>query len=884
MKKFLLYLLCLVLIAACIPSTSIAQNVGELSPDVSLPNEKGEYVALSSLKDNFIYVNFWASWCPTCAIQLPHLTGVYNKYHRKVFRDANGFAVYNISLDGDRYEWLSASKRFPSEWVNCCDFKGYSSPAVRKFGVNRIPSNYLLNPNGIIIGKDLTFAELDQRLHSSVLPDNLYYRIELGEFTSLDYHDFGPISQLGELNIEQSMAGTHLPMLGIYYKDEEANEALHYARERGYHDARLVLYKNDMRVDNNLAFFGVSETYPVYGSDQFSNEAVTHQHTPSGYFQQEAPPISYDNHTINPYQPSYGYQGSLFADNTGYTADYSTGYTTGYTGNSEDVYEEDGYYDDPHGQTLTTSAPPTYDNYYPETNTQQHYSTDNTPNYGISDAYQSSNTQPSNHANYNNNTTYYSSTHQQATPNQLDYGISQNTYISTTPQTEIRQSQLPFPEQSGYHTNTTTGVPSYGVSTQTYTQPVNPYQNNTYPSNSTYHSSSSTPQNIGISTETYTQAAPIHNNSTYSNYSNNTTATPPVNPYQYPNTHQNNTNTTSNTQYAPPPPPPTQYNGNRLNQLKSNTIPSTAPPKYTPSPTIATTPKYNPPPSTSSNVYVGPPASSAIPNDVETEQPTTTTPTYTREYTPSQKPIEYKSPFRQPTNTNTPNPNTVTEHYPGDGHDHSDHDHSDHDHSGHDHAPKKAESSTSKTITHSTTPRSTYPATYPGASSPTTTKAAASSSHKTPAVTTQTTGQHNTPRNTYPATYPSASTKKASTTNSVYDDASKPSYSNPYDKPYSPNADYGTPPGDIQFQESDLNKTYDDETQPYIATDEKPPHNPNDYYNEAEEEMSSKEIRKLRRQQKKLMKRASKLHKKMENLNKQNKIINEQIEFNKIWD
>jgi len=133
------------------------QDKGSNSPDIVLPNVKGEDVALSSLQGKVVLVQFWAAVDKGSRIQNPVLVEAYKKYARK------GFEIYQVSVDQSRAEWVDAIDNDKLTWTNVGDMEG-SVNAVNVYNIQNIPSNYLLDKEGVIVAKNLQGPALDKAL------------------------------------------------------------------------------------------------------------------------------------------------------------------------------------------------------------------------------------------------------------------------------------------------------------------------------------------------------------------------------------------------------------------------------------------------------------------------------------------------------------------------------------------------------------------------------------------------------------------------------------------------------------------------------------------------------------------------------------------------
>jgi peroxiredoxin len=132
---------------------------GALAPEIELPNPEGKKVALSSLRGNYVLLDFWAAWCPPCRKENPHLVKVYDKYHDK------GFTIYQVSLDRTREAWLKGIEDDKiGQWTHVSDLKFWNSSVVPAYQLQAIPASFLLDREGRIIARNLRGEELEQKL------------------------------------------------------------------------------------------------------------------------------------------------------------------------------------------------------------------------------------------------------------------------------------------------------------------------------------------------------------------------------------------------------------------------------------------------------------------------------------------------------------------------------------------------------------------------------------------------------------------------------------------------------------------------------------------------------------------------------------------------
>jgi peroxiredoxin len=135
-----------------------ALAIGQLAPEISLPNPDGTVVPLSSLRGKYVLVDFWAKWCGPCRRENPNIVRAYNQYKDK------GFTVYGVSLDRSKADWLQGIQEDGLTWTHVSDLKYWQSEAAKTYNITAIPFSLLLDPNGKIIAKNLRGQALDEKL------------------------------------------------------------------------------------------------------------------------------------------------------------------------------------------------------------------------------------------------------------------------------------------------------------------------------------------------------------------------------------------------------------------------------------------------------------------------------------------------------------------------------------------------------------------------------------------------------------------------------------------------------------------------------------------------------------------------------------------------
>lgn len=135
-------------------------SIGAMAPQFTQNDVNDKPVALSSFKGKYVLIDFWASWCGPCRAENPNVVNAYNQY-----KDKN-FTILGISLDnpGKKDAWLAAIEKDQLNWTQVSDLNGWGNAIAKQYGIRSIPQNFLLDPNGKIIGKNLRGEELHKKL------------------------------------------------------------------------------------------------------------------------------------------------------------------------------------------------------------------------------------------------------------------------------------------------------------------------------------------------------------------------------------------------------------------------------------------------------------------------------------------------------------------------------------------------------------------------------------------------------------------------------------------------------------------------------------------------------------------------------------------------
>lgn len=157
-QKIILTFLLIVTIQFC---AKAQLKVGDIAPEIKLPDTLGKWCLLSNVKSKVILIDFWAAWCYPCVQSMPDVVKMYEKYRDK------GLAVYAVSLDKGYYNWIDMCRKLKLPFILVNEVYGFEGKSCKDYKVNAIPHKLLIK-DGKVIASEMSLYDIDKMLEKEL--------------------------------------------------------------------------------------------------------------------------------------------------------------------------------------------------------------------------------------------------------------------------------------------------------------------------------------------------------------------------------------------------------------------------------------------------------------------------------------------------------------------------------------------------------------------------------------------------------------------------------------------------------------------------------------------------------------------------------------------
>jgi thiol-disulfide isomerase/thioredoxin len=126
---------------------------GRPAPLLQLPDLENKITSLYN-RGEYTLISFWATWCLPCRKEHPDLKALNQKYSGK------GLRIVSVSIDTNKWLWQQTIKNDHLTWTQLIDQQGWAGAVAKVYSIKAIPMNFLLDDNGIILGKNLSVEDI----------------------------------------------------------------------------------------------------------------------------------------------------------------------------------------------------------------------------------------------------------------------------------------------------------------------------------------------------------------------------------------------------------------------------------------------------------------------------------------------------------------------------------------------------------------------------------------------------------------------------------------------------------------------------------------------------------------------------------------------------
>ncbi|MCG9912004.1 MAG: TlpA family protein disulfide reductase [Flavobacteriales bacterium] len=150
-------------------ATKIGVGIGDMAPEIELPDTAGNVIRLSQLRGNYVLIDFWAAWCKPCRRENPNLMRTFEQFSTKKLKGGSTFQILSVSADENEQLWKKAIEQDRLKGLyHVSDLKGWDSPVYQKYQVKSIPNNVLIDPEGKVLAIHLRGQQLAEELEKYI--------------------------------------------------------------------------------------------------------------------------------------------------------------------------------------------------------------------------------------------------------------------------------------------------------------------------------------------------------------------------------------------------------------------------------------------------------------------------------------------------------------------------------------------------------------------------------------------------------------------------------------------------------------------------------------------------------------------------------------------